>query len=159
MRMTFPGRLFILFQIQREFKILSQVETELTPKFLSPKSQIFPGMSNNDVESRVKRAMTQLGGRHFFPWCSSRMSLSQQDTQIFVSMRPASVSQDKRCQIVIWSQAICVSPKLILFALPIDYVFYSRPVNDYSSDVVVSSSSKGFICNLESKPLIEWNSC
>lgn len=106
---------------------------ELTRKFLSPKSQIFAGMSNNDVESQVlKRTITQLGGCHSFRWCSSRMSLSQQDTQIFISMRPASVSQDKRCQIVIWSQAICVSPKLILFALPIDYVFYSRPVNDYS---------------------------
>lgn len=157
MGMTFPGHLFVPFQIQREFKILSQAETELTPKFLSPKSQVFPGMSNNDVcyESQVQRTMTQRGGRHSFRWCSSRMSPSQQDTQIFVSMRPASVFQDKCCQIVIWSQAICVSPKLILFALPIDYVFYSRPVNDYSSDVDVSSSSKGFICNLENKPLIE----
>lgn len=127
MGITFPGHLFVLFQIQSEFKILSQAETELTPKFLSPKSQIFPGMSNSDVESRVERTITQLGGHR-----SSRMSPSQQDTQIFISMRPASVSQDKRCQIVIWSQAICVSPKLILFALPIDYVFYSRPVNDYS---------------------------
>ncbi|XDC63856.1 hypothetical protein R6Z07M_015038 [Ovis aries] len=128
---SFVG-IILLPLIQSEFKILSQAETELTPEFLSPKSQIFPGMSNSDVESRVERTITQLGGHRSFQWCSSRMSPSQQDTQIFISMRPASVSQDKRCQIVIWSQAICVSPKLILFALPIDYVFYSRPVNDYS---------------------------
>ncbi|KAJ1073893.1 hypothetical protein K5549_007131 [Capra hircus] len=48
---SFVG-IILLPLIQSEFKILSQAETELTPKFLSPKSQIFPGMSNSDVESR-----------------------------------------------------------------------------------------------------------
>ncbi|KAI4568734.1 hypothetical protein MJG53_014352 [Ovis ammon polii x Ovis aries] len=46
---SFVG-IILLPLIQSEFKILSQAETELTPKFLSPKSQIFPGMSNSDVE-------------------------------------------------------------------------------------------------------------